>query len=167
MNAGEVVRHRRHGAQAVPEVGVRQPGERGLFHRYDRSGAAKSVDETHLARNLAGAQNGEDDWCSVRMVNLNFDCAVEDDIGDVTWLFGREDGGARGEGTYAQEIMKLSLLGQRQSAKQGDRLEVEGIEERRHASSPPTGDQDPAIGDRCSAWGASAPEDSISLDGAS
>ena len=40
--------------------------------------------------------------------------------------------------------MKVSLLGRSQSAEQGDRLEVDGIEEWRHACSPPTGDQDPA-----------------------
>ena len=100
--------------------------------------------EAHLSRNLARAQNGEDDCRSIRAVNLNFDCAVEDDIGDVPWLLSREDVDARGEGSDAQEIKKVSLLGRSQSAEQGDRLEGGGIEEWRHACSSPTGDQDPA-----------------------
>jgi hypothetical protein len=110
---------------------------------------AKTVEEAHLSRNLAGAQNGEDDCRSILADNLNFDCAVEDDIGDVPWLLGRKDVGACEEGSYAQEIKKVSLLGRSQSAEQGERFEGGGIEERRHACSSPTGDKIQQIGDQC------------------
>jgi hypothetical protein len=101
---------------------------------------------------LRRAQNGEDDCRSIRAVELNFDCAVEDDIGDVPWFLSREDVDPGREGSYPQEIMKVLLLGRSQSAEQGDRLEIDGIEEWRHASSPPTGGHDPA--DRQSVLGA-------------
>jgi hypothetical protein len=100
--------------------------------------------QAHLSRNLARAQNGEDNRRSIRAVNLNFDGAVEDEIGHVPWLFSCEDIDAGGKGSDAQEIKKVSLLGRSQSTEQRNRLENDGIEERRHACSPPTRSLNPA-----------------------
>jgi hypothetical protein len=109
------------------------------------------VDQAHLSRNLSRAQNGEDDCRSIRAVNLNFDRALENDIGDVPGLLSPEDVDARGEGSYAQEIKKVSLLGRSQSPEQGERFECGGIEEWRHACSSLTGNKIQQIGDRCDA----------------
>ena len=109
--------------QAVLEGRAIHPEKGALLHRHDVGGAPGGIDQAHLADGVAGAEEGEDHFAAVDLLDEDLDRPFEQNVDHLARLLGGDHVGAGRHALLVHHFVQALQALERHAVKERDLAE--------------------------------------------